>query len=102
MDLHELREELNEALSEIGQFVNTDEFQSLLSELSNTPPSERGEFVRRVVINKDELMKRHIHVPVGMQIQRSSFGDRRPTLFCITKQLSVDQNMKVTFTFDHE
>jgi hypothetical protein len=36
-----------------------------------------------------------------MKIQRSQFGDGRPTIFCVTKLMS-DGVRKVTYTFDNE
>jgi hypothetical protein len=95
-----LSEEVRSTTTEIAEFVYTEEFQALVSELNRKSVSERYDFVRNVVINKDELAKRGISVPEGMIIQRSAFADKRPTLFCVTKYLS-DQRYKVTITFDN-
>lgn len=93
-------EEVRSHTTEIAEFVFTEEFRSLVSELYSKPTSERYEFVREVVINPDQLAKRGISVPEGMTVQRSVFADGRPTLFCVSKHLS-DGKRKVTITFDN-
>ena len=95
-----LREQVRSYTTEIAEFVSTEEFQSLLSELYSKPTDERHDFVRNVVINKDELTARGISVPEGMTVQRSAFADGRPTLFCVSKYLP-DRKRKVTVTFDN-
>src|SRR6266568_3930179 len=88
VDVNELREELVATLSDVVGFVKTDRFQALVNELRRIPTSSlRRQFVRDVIINKKKLAKRGILVPEGLIIQRSAFGDRRPTLFCVTKFL---------------
>jgi hypothetical protein len=93
-------EEIRLRTTEIAHFVFTDEFRSMLSELYSKPVSERAEFVRDVMINPEEQDKRGISVPEGMAVQRSTFADGRPTLFCVTNYLS-DGKRKVTITFDN-
>ena len=88
-------------LEEIRDFVITDPFIRLLDELYRLPPEDRDEFVRRVLLDEDELRKREVKSPDGIKIQRSHFGDDRPTIFCVTK-LMPDGVRKVTYTFDHE
>lgn len=95
-----LRDEVEASVLEIGKFVETDEFQELLTDLWNTPREERSDFVRDVVLDDAELERRGIDVPEGMIIQRSAFEDGRPTLFCVSKYLS-DGKRKVTITFDN-
>jgi hypothetical protein len=95
-----LGEQVRSATTDIAYFVNTEEFQSLLAELYSKPVSERHDFVRNVIINKDELATRGISVPDGMTVQRSAFADGRPTLFCVTKYLPGGKR-KVTITFDN-
>ena len=95
-----LGEQVRSATTEIAEFVHTEEFRSLLSELNSKPLGERHDFVRNVVINKDELAARGISVPEGMTVQRSAFADGRSTLFCVSKYLP-DRKKKVTITFDN-
>jgi hypothetical protein len=100
IDSFQLGEHVRLATSEIAEFVFTEEFRSLVSELYSKPVSKRHDFVRDVVINKNELAKRGISVPEGMIVQRSAFADERATLFCVTKYLP-DAKRKVTITFDN-
>jgi hypothetical protein len=90
-----------EAVLEIGRFVNTDEFQAVLGELYAKPYEERDEYVRRVLLDPEQLAARSIAVPEGMKIQRSRFHDGRPTIFCVSKMVGHDLR-KVTITFDAE
>ena len=82
--------------------ASTPEFQSLLDDLYRLPPTSRPAFVNDIVLNPDELDRRNICLPEGVLIQRSAFGDRRPTLFCIKKFLPTAlqshwQNVNLTF-----
>lgn len=89
------------ALSEISAFVETDEVQALVAEMRSLPPSERPNWVSRVALDPNALAERGVVVPEGKIVQRSTFGDNRPTLFCITKPLPSGKE-KVTFTFDND
>jgi hypothetical protein len=97
---HSLADEAHEYLVELAAFVDTAPFQRLVDELWSIPSTQRHAFVRDVVLDPAEREKRGVHVPPGMQIRTSRFGDGRPTLFCVTKALSVD-GAKVTVTFDN-
>lgn len=90
-----------EAVLEIGTFCNSPEFQAVLQELYGKPYAERDEFVRRVLLDPEQLAARSISVPEGMRIQRSRFHDGRPTIFCVSKMVGGDLR-KVTITFDAE
>jgi hypothetical protein len=90
-----------ESVLEIGEFVNTAEFQGLLRELYSRPYEDRDEFVRTVMLDSEQLAARSITVPEGMTIQRSRFSDGRPTIFCVSKMVGGDLR-KVTITFDKE
>jgi hypothetical protein len=49
------------------------------------------------------LAKRGVERPPDLLIQRSAFGDRRPTLFCVKKWLPPDMFWEnVNITFDNE
>ena len=95
-----LSEWVRDGLTEIGEFVTLPEFRDLLDELEATPYEQRPAFVQRVLLQPEELEARGVDVPEGMTIQRSSFGDDRPTLFCVSKMLP-DERRKVTITFDN-
>jgi hypothetical protein len=99
IDNRVLSADVKKLVLEIGQFVKTPAFEALLSELRVTAAGERGNFVEKVMLNEEELVRRGVHVPAGMMIQRSYFADNRPTLFCVSKKLP-DQRFKVTITFD--
>jgi hypothetical protein len=94
----EFIEDMRNSLLDIFNFVNNDSFQALLSDLYNTPLQEQPSFVAKILLNPKELEKRQIQVPSDLIIQRSTFGDGRPTLFCVTKHLK-QEGKKVTFTF---
>jgi len=73
-----------------------------MSEFGELGPSRRPLFVVDVLLNDDELARRGVRVPEGVLIQRSAFGDRRPTLFAVKKFLpsnfrDVWENVNLTF-----
>lgn len=96
-----VREEARAGLEAIRDFITRDEFIRVLGELYDTEPTERDTFVRTVLLNPSALQARGVIVPDGIRIQRSQFGDDRPTIFCVTKLMS-DGVRKVTYTFDNE
>lgn len=94
--------EMLKVLEEIGEFTESEEFKNLVNELKSLPDrNAKYDFVRNVVINKNEQEKRGIFLPEGMFIQRSYFSDDRPTLFCIVKYLK-DGKRKMTITYDDD
>lgn len=91
------------AIGEIGDFVLTTEFQSLVEELYSLPIEERAQFVFDVVLSPEQWAQRGIVVPEDMLIQRSTFHDGRPTMFCVSKVVPLASPWhKVTVTFDSE
>lgn len=89
-------------MTRIADFVTTGVFQDLLSEMSELPSNDRPKFVLDVVLNQDELGKRGVKVPHDMMIQRSTFHDGRPTLFCVSALTALAYPWrKVTYTFDN-
>lgn len=96
-----VRNEARAGLEEIRDFITTDAFIEVLREVYDRSPEDRDAFVREVLLDEAQLKSRSIEVPEGMKIQRSQFGDRRPTIFCVTKLMS-DGVRKVTYTFDRE
>ncbi len=95
-----VRTEAREGLEQIRDYVLTDGFVRLLTELYSHDPAERDAFVREVVLQPAEQRRRGVVPPTGVKLQRSQFGDDRPTIFCVTKLLS-DGIRKVTYTFDN-
>src|SRR5262245_51129223 len=98
----EIRAALRIAYDELIEFAATEPFQALLAEMYSLPPTARPYFVNEVVLNEKAMRERGITPPAGILIQRSSFGDRRPTLFCIKKFIperlqSHCQNANITF-----
>lgn len=92
---------IREGIEEIGRFVAREEFQGLLAEMYALPPERRPEFVARVVLDPAEVRARGIQVPADMSLLRSTFGDGRPTLFCVSKLVPLAYPWhRVTVTFD--
>jgi len=103
----DLFEVLQNTYAELNNFVLTPEFKSIIDELYSLSPHKQPEFVKSVVINRDELTRRGVNVPDGIIIQRSTFGDDRPTLFVVKKYLPRDyqvawQNVNLTFDQVHD
>ncbi|MFK3671438.1 hypothetical protein ACI2IX_14825 [Leifsonia aquatica] len=96
-----VQHEAREGLEQIRDFITTDSFISVLGELYDLAPENRDGFVREVLLDDEQLTIRGIVPPEGIKIQRSQFGDHRPTIFCVTKLLSDDVR-KVTYTFDSD
>lgn len=86
----------------IIDFITSEPFKALMEEMSALSHLERPQFVRDVLLDKDALKTRGVTVPAGILIQRSAFGDRRPTLFAVKHFLpenfsDVWQNVNITF-----
>lgn len=95
-------ETIRSALHELQSFAATAPFRRLLAEMSSVPPTQRHEFVSRVILSDAELEARGVIPPPGITLQRSWFADDRPTLFCMTKHLPDGVVWeKVTITFDN-
>ena len=95
---------IQDALRRVIAFASLPEFQKVVKELNEVPYEQRADFVESVLLDEDRLRDRGVSVPEDLIIQRSVFGDRRPTLFCLTKHLEVQQGVweKVTITFDND
>jgi len=103
----ELALAMRAAYDELIDFVTTPQFKAVMRELDELPSQERPAFVLSVLVNKEQLAMRGVHVPDGILIQRSAFGDRRPTLFCVKKYLperysDVWQNVNITFDNEYQ
>lgn len=102
----EQRATMRKTYDSLIDFVVNPKFKLLVDELYELPPTSRPTFVREVLINREELTKRGIDVPDDILIQRSSFGDGRPTLFVVKKFLPNDlgvpwENLNLTFDQPH-
>lgn len=94
---------LTEAIGDIADFVTTAPFCALLDEMAELAPERRPGFVLDVVLDAQQRSARHISLPSNMVIQRSTFHDGRPTLFCVSATTSlVYPWQKVTVTFDND
>ena len=90
-------------LAAIVDFVVSEPFQFLLAELRFTPFDLRPQFVLDVVLNQAEREARGVFVPANMLIQRSTFHDGRPTLFCVSAMTKLAEPWrKLTYTFDND
>lgn len=97
-EIAELRKDMLAAWWEIYDFCSTQQFRELLAEMRSKPPQAQRYFVRRVILDRNELAKRSIRVPKGLLIQRSKFGDRRRNLFCVKKYVRPGINSNITFS----
>ncbi len=90
-------------LAAIIDFVVSEPFQFLLAELRFTPFDERPQFVLDVMLDQAEREARGVFVPANMLIQRSTFHDGRPTLFCVSAMTKLAEPWrKLTYTFDND
>jgi hypothetical protein len=88
------------------EFVTSAPFRRVYGELRSLDEVQREVYVRTVMLNREQLRNRGVVVPEGILIQRSAFGDRRPTLFCVKTYLprrfhSAWENVNLTFDRDY-
>lgn len=98
----ELSAVMRRTYDEIIDFITTPAFRALIEEMGELAASQRPAFIADVLMDPDALAARGIVAPEGILIQRSAFGDRRPTLFAVKKFLpaaysNVWQNVNITF-----
>lgn len=101
--IHDLPSAMTGTLDDIIDFVTTPAFRAVVDELNDQPASAWPDFVESVLLDDAELERRGVTVPEDVLIQRSSFGDGRPTLFCVVKYLPEEYRdlwAKMTVTFD--
>lgn len=104
-DRAELTEAMHTTYSDLIDFVSTPEFGAIMQEMRALHHTARPAFVYDVLLRDDVLAERGVHRPPEVLIQRSAFGDRRPTIFVVKKFLpekykDVWQNMNITFDND--
>ncbi len=94
---------LRDSFVGLTEFVGRPEFVGLMEDLYELPQEQRRRFVDEVVMDPEERRRRGIVEPDGILVQRSTFADGRPTLFCVSKTLPPGHGFhKVTVTFDNE
>jgi len=101
----ELQTVMREHYDKLISFVSTPEFRSIFEELMSLDPHQRPAFIQEVLLDEAKLAERGIIIPEGILIQRSAFGDRRPTLFAVKHFLPEryrDVWENVNLTFDNE
>jgi hypothetical protein len=87
---------------ELIDFVISPPFKALVEKMYSLPSEQRPGFVKSVLLNSSALVEAGVQVPNGILIQRSAFGDGRPTLFVVKKYLPegydvVWENVNLTF-----
>jgi hypothetical protein len=98
----ELSRWMAEGLQEIGAYAATEPFRRMYREMSAMSLEDKAHFVRTVLLNPRELDRLGLTPPAGIRFQRSEFGDRRPTVFCVSKALPEGALWKrITITYDH-
>ena len=101
----ELADAMRSAYDELIDFVTRPSFRQVMEELDKLSSRERPSFVLAILLDPAERKRRGIEPPEGILIQRSAFGDRRPTLFCVKRFLPErfsDVWQNVNLTFDNE
>jgi hypothetical protein len=94
---------LKDSFVGLTEFVGRPEFVGLMEDLYELPIEQRQRFVDEVVMESEERRRRGIVEPDGIIVQRSTFADGRPTLFCVSKTLPPGHGFhRITVTFDNE
>lgn len=96
-ELPQFKEEMKHGWLELQTFVASLPFKELLSELDGKDEPEQREFVAEVLLNREELAKRHVKLPPGIIIQTSEFEALGPDLFVVKKFVRPGINVNVTF-----
>jgi hypothetical protein len=90
-------------LDQVIEYVMSPNFQDVLADMLRCPESDRPEFVLTTFLDPAERARRGIEPPKGMRIQRSTFHDGRPTLFCVSILTPLAYPWrKLTVTFDND
>ena len=104
----ELRAAMRSNYDDLLEFFYSDAFQEVYASMKAMSAEDRNRFVKEVLIDPDRLREETgIEIPEGVLIQRSAFGDRRPTVFCLKKFLPerfhrVWENTNLTFDETYE
>lgn len=98
----ELTRWMADGLRAIAEYTSSEPFRRMYDGMADMSFEAKARFVRTVLLNPAELERRGLTPPPGVRIQRSEFGDRRPTVFCVTQALPEGAQWKrMTITFDH-
>ncbi|MGQ4810147.1 hypothetical protein NKDENANG_03596 [Candidatus Entotheonellaceae bacterium PAL068K] len=102
-----LRLTMRQIYNELIDFALDPSFKVLIEDMYELPPEQRPRYVEEVLLQPNMLAHRGVTVPEGVLIQRSSFGDMRPTLFVIKKYLPKPlqfawENVNITFDQNHK
>jgi hypothetical protein len=98
----ELTRWMADGLRAIAEYTSSERFRRMYDAMEGMSFEAKCHFVRTVLLNPAELERRGLTPPAGVRIQRSEFGDRRPTVFCVTQALPEGAQWKrMTITFDH-
>jgi hypothetical protein len=93
---------MSDGFQAIREYAASEPFARMYREMAELSAEGKATFVCSVLLDPEELARRGLTPPSGMRIQRSEFGDRRPTLFCVSQALPEGALWKrVTITFDH-
>ncbi len=96
---------MRETYDELIDFIVDTPFKELIETMYKEPEDARPAFVTDKILNGEYLASQGIKVPDDILIQRSSFGDGRPTLFVVKKYLGEENRdiwENVNITFDQE
>ena len=106
--LFELQKSMSETYDELLDLFFSENFQNVWEHMKKQNGIARFNFISQTILDR-EVLKRDwsVIVPDQILIERSSFGDRRPTLFCLKKYLpekfhQVWENVNLTFDEEYE
>ena len=98
-----VRDTMHIGFEQLIEYVMTPQFQAALADMIALPEEERPAFVLDTFLDSGERARRGIEPPPSMRIQRSTFRDGRPTLFCICILMPLAYPWrKLTVTFDND
>jgi len=101
----ELAAIMRRTYDELIGVATSPEFLSIMEEIDGVPATDRPQFVASELLDEDARLRRGLVLPAGVLLQRSAFGDRRPTLFCLKKFLPDEYRQaweNVNLTFDNK
>lgn len=100
-----LYQQMRKSYDELIDFIVDTPMKDIIEEMYTMPEDERPDFVSEKILNPEYLAGAGVSIPDDILIQRSSFGDGRPTLFVVKKYLDEDDRdiwENVNITFDQE
>ncbi len=99
--------EMKAGYERLFRVIQTTEFQAVLEKVYGLPLSERPGFVKEYLLSEEGRRSLGLLLPPDVLLLRSTFGDRRPTLFCLKTYLPDEcqapwQNVNVTFDIAYD